>query len=355
MLKIKNISKFVIFIFLSIAIVFLIIYSDICKIGIERGIMLCGNVIIPSLFPFTVCILIIMKMDFRLENKFLSKVLRCIFGQNFDMFFTMLFSFVAGYPIGCKLINELYLQNKIDIKTANIMQMYCVNAGPAFIISAVGVGVLHSEKIGIILFVSHIASSLIIAFFTAKFTKINFKKNTLKIEKNKNFSEIFVNASADAAASVMSICVYVILFSCSNSYLVYFLKDVPIFKNIVYFTEVTSSITFTKNIVFISFLLGFSGLSIWCQIFSISKNAKPNFKLFVLGRMLHGGISALLTCTFLRIFNIKQSVFSNAQNYQIKTSYGNIALSISLLIMLIVLSIYIYSKNCSGKLLDDVI
>ncbi len=350
-------KKFKIFTFALtvIAISVLLVFSEVCKSGIERGMLICGNVIIPSLFPFTVCILIIVNLKLTLKNKFVSKILKTVFGQNFDMFCVMIFSFIGGYPIGCKLIDELYTQEKIDIKTANLMQMYCVNAGPAFIITAVGTGILNSKNLGIVLFASHIGASVLIAIFLSRFTRNHLKENTSEKEKINSFSELFVNSVSSAASSVMGICCYVLLFSVINSFLVYFFGDIPILKNIIFFTEVTSGITYTQNVFLISFLLGFSGISIWCQILTLSKNAKPDFKLFVFGRILHGALSSLLTFIILKLFKIKQNTISNHLLNGKKIFYTDFALAISLALMLIVLLIYIFSENYSRNLKDDMI
>ena len=351
----KGILKILITLFLISLITVLIIFSDVCKSGVERGLLICGNVIIPSIFPFSVCVLFILNMNISINSKRLSKVLNKFLGQNFDMFVVSIFSLIGGYPIGCKLVNELYTQQKIDKKTANIMQMYCVNAGPAFIITAVGSGILNSKTVGLILFFSHLTSTLIITTVCGKFTRKNLKTVNFKTNNIKTLAEIFVSSTSNAASSVINICIYVILFSVLNSYIAYFLGDIPILKNMLFFTEVTSALTYTKNAVFIAFLLGFAGISVWCQIFSVSKEAKPDFKLFVLGRFLHGGLSSAITYFLLKVFKIKQNVFSNLLNNSVKICYDDISVSFSLAIMIIVLLIYIYSKNSSRKLLDDVI
>lgn len=355
MLKRKSIFKIAVFLLSMTAITLMLIFPDICKSGVSRGMLICGNVIIPAIFPFMVCILLIIKTELSVKNKFFSKILYVVFGQNFDLFKVFVFSMIGGYPIGAKLINELCSQGKIDLKTANIMQMYCVNAGPAFIISAIGNGIFKSTTIGVILFAAHISASALIAIFTRKFIQKIF--NNIKIDrKNKyTFSENFVLSTADAASSVMCICTYVILFSVLNSYIVYFFEDIPILKNIIYFTEVTSGVTYTNNVVFVSFLLGFAGISIWCQIFSLSDKAKVNFKLFILGRLLHGSISSVITLIILKIFKVAKTTVSNNTLSSSKLFYDNIYLSISLTIMLIVLCIYIYSKNYSRKIIEDMI
>ncbi len=351
----KNIFKKFLVLILLFSTIVLISFSNICKSGVQRGMLICANVIIPSLFPFLVCILCLINMNINLKNKFISKLIFFCFGQNFELFLLMLFSMVGGYPVGCKLINRLYAQEKLSKKCANIMQMYCINAGPAFIITAIGNGVLGNKAFGIILFFSHIFASIIIAICMSKSMKKFCKCNNVVTPKNTNFADMFVKSTADAAQSIITICIYIILFSVINSYLIYFLNDIPILKYIFYFTEVTTSITKTKNIYLISFLLGFSGFSIWCQIFSLSKNAKIDLKLFILGRILHGGISCIITYLILKIFKITNAVYSNSIIKHTQIFYSNVAVSFSLLVMLIVLLIYIYSKNSCRNIIDDMI
>lgn len=349
--KFKASATFITFVFMAV----LLIFSDICKTGIKRGIIICGNVIIPSLFPFMVCVLFLINMNITVKSNFVSKMLYNIFGHSFEMFCVMLFSMIGGYPVGCKMINEMFKVNKIDKKTAHIMQLYCVNAGPAFIVSAVGCDILNSKTVGIILFLSHISYSLLAAIFASKFMRKSFNTNEIGFTKAKSYSEIFVNSVSEASASIISICSYVILFSCFNICVDRIFKNINAVKYINGLIEVTSGVFYTKNIVFISFLLGFSGISIWCQIFSLSKNVKVDLKLFVLGRILHGCTSCIITYIILKVFNISVTVFSNFRSVDKKIFYNNAALSISLAIMIIVLMIYIYTKNCSGKLVKDMI
>ncbi len=348
-------SKFLSAFCVVIFIVLIIVFPEISSQGVSRGLLISANVIIPSLFPFMVCVLMLIKSGFSVKNGFVNNILYAIFGHNFDMFFVFLLSMLGGYPVGARLINEQHGQNIIDKKTADIMLTYCVNAGPAFVICAVGSGMLGSYKIGVILLFSHIVVSVILAAVCG----IELRRHNCLYKAApptiKNFSENFVVSVADASASVLKICSFAILFSGLNAYLDYFFGDMPILKNIVYFTEVTSAVTKTKNIVFISFLLGFSGVSIWCQIFAISGGRKINFWRFCLGRILHGFISALITKLIINVFDIKISTFSNNIGFKNEVLYSDIAVSISLAIMLIMLFVFIYTKNSSGKIQKDVI
>ena len=333
----------------------LIINPEISQNAIKNGLFISANVIIPTLFPFMFCVCMIIKYGFTLKNKFINKILFKIFGHNFDMFFVFLLSLLGGYPVGASLLTELKKRNIIDEKSQNIMLTYCVNAGPAFVVSVIGVNVLGSKTIGVLLLTSHIIASFLMAVVCGLLLKRqNFKSN--KIYPNtKKFAEIIVESVNTATGNILKICSFITVFFAINAYLDLYFSNIPIIKYISFFTEVTSAVYRTKNITFISFLLGFAGLSIWFQIFSICNGKKINIITFALSRVLHGGISVVITKILLNVFEIKISTYSNNISVIKNNSYSGITLSISMTIMIIVFISYLYSKNNSGKILNDVI
>lgn len=348
-------SKICSYIIVACFIVLIIVFPDISSHGVSRGLLISANIIIPSLFPFMVCILLLLRTGFSIRNRVINNVLYAIFGHDFNMFFVFLLSMLGGYPVGARLINEQYNQNLIDKRTADIMLMYCVNAGPAFVISVVGGGVFNSQKIGNILFLSHITASLVIAIFCNKALKKVNCQYKVSVKNVKTFSQNFVESVADASESIIKICSFILLFSSLNSYIDFFFSDVAIIKYISYFTEVTYAITKTKNIFFTAFLLGFSGISIWCQIFALSSGYRINFLRFVFGRILHGVISASITKILIDVCDIKITTFSNNISFKNDMLYSNTALFFAMLVMLIVLLTFIYTKNNSGKIVNDMI
>lgn len=349
-IKSKGLSIF----FTFTILVLIMIFPDISKAGVSRGLVLSSTVIIPSLFPFMVCVMIFIKRGLNLKNKLINRILYKLFGHNFEMFFIFLLSMLGGYPVGAKLISEMYKQKQINEKAANIMLTYCVNAGPAFIISVVG-SAFGSQKVGILLLISHLSTSIIIALISAKRIKklnLEYKKS---IKKSVDFSTCLIESVKDSTESILAICSFVILFSAIVSYFDYFFYNMTIIKNISLFFEVTSAIYKTKNIYLISFLLGFSGTSIWCQIFALLKNIKINIIRFSLGRILHGAISFLITKILFNIFKIKVSTFSNNISFKTEYLYSDITMFVSIGLMFVVLLIFIYTKNNSGKFIDNVI
>ena len=323
----------------------------VCTEGAVKGLLLSGRVIIPSLFPFTACVLFIMKsgglnlLDF--ANPFTKRVFR-LSPQQFSL---MLLSFIGGYPVGGKLLNEAVKSGKISKENAGIMLNYCVNAGPAFIVLAVGGGILGSKKIGYLLLLAHIISSLILSLVFGHFIK---NDNTDSENTAESFSpaDNFVVSVCEAASAIFSVCAYVILFSTVNEYMNCLSEKISVLKYISPLLEVTNAVTGMRNIVIIAFLLGFAGVSVWCQIISMGKLIKINFAVFTLSRTAHGVLSAVITALLLKVFGIAVTVSASVKY---TPTYNGIVLSLSMLSMVIVLIISLFSKKRTGNILKDIV
>lgn len=297
--------------------------------GAKRGIEISLQIIVPSLFPFMffICLLV-------------SSV------KKLNVLTVYLLSAIGGYPIGTKLANELFKEAKISKKTAEIMPCFCFNAGPGFIVSAIGYGIFGSKKTGAILLFSHLFSSFIIMLVFLIFIKEK-SHSTIKAN-NMPLSEKIISSAKAASLSTLSICGYIIIFSV----VAVFLKNTGFF---VLLLEISNSVTLTKNIYIISFLLGFGGFCIWMQIFAVSSDFKINIKLFSVSRIIHGAISALMTFISVKVLNINLDTVSTIKKSPVLREKSGLFLSVSLLIMLVVLIIQLRNKIYSGNLKKDIV
>ncbi len=330
---------------------FIVTEPEICGNGAAEGIVLSGRVIIPSLFPFTVCVLFLMKSGALGILNFADSFTRRLFGISAQNFSAMLFSFIGGYPTGAKLLNESVRQRKISPENAGVLLCCCVNAGPAFVILAVGSSTLGSRKAGYILLAAHIISALILSFLMRFFIK---KENTISQNAHMqiSISDNFVSSVSDAAASVMTVCAYVILFSVISSYIDKLSENISFLRYISPLLEVTNGVQNMRNIPAISFLLGFAGISIWCQVISVGSLIKFNFPLFAAARILHGLLSSGICMLLLKFFRITLSV---SAGISFKANYGGTALTVSMASMLILLIISLFRKKDTGNLLNDIV
>lgn len=332
-------------------IILVIIKPEVCTGGASQGLLLAGRVIIPSLFPFTACVLFIMKSGGLGLFVFAAPFTKRVFHISPELFSLMLLSFIGGYPVGAKLLNEAVKSGKLSPENAGMMLNYCVNAGPAFIVLAVGEGIIGSKSVGYILLAAHIISSLILSVFFGFFVTEDSSEPNLKTSKG-NVSDNFVFSVSEAADAVFSVCAYVIFFSTITAYIRFYSQKLPFIEIISVLLEITNAVTHINNIIIISFLLGFAGICIWCQILSVGRLIKLNLTVFALSRIAHGIISSVICALFLKLFGI--ALTASAQ-IKFSPTISGIALSLSMASMVIVLLISFFSEKRTGNILRDIV
>lgn len=332
---------------LILAFAFLIIFKPtVCTNSALSGILLCGNIIIPTIYPFTFCVLFIKNSGALRFLKPLNNLTNRIFGLNYYEFAIFLLSLIGGYPLGARLLADSKLE-----KTP-IMINYCVNAGPAFIILAIGKGVFNSAKIGWILFFSHISSSLIIALFSKRKFKFSSPPKT---EKSLNCVDNFVTSAAAAAQTIINICSVVIIFSVVSGYIGLFSQSFKPLYFLGLLCEITNSVFKCNNVLTVSFLLGFAGFGIWSQIFSILKLQKINYAIFMVFRLIHGFLSAVITLILLKVLKLTAYTLSNGIGFVFLPFTNGPIVAFSLVITGIVLIISLYGKKYVGNLMEDIV
>ncbi len=324
---------FIGFITIILMILFILFPSVQIK-GVINGLILCSDVIIPSLFPFTALSLFLFGSGFiSFLEPLIEKTANLLFkisGRNLGIF---LVSFVGGFPVGARLIEEEYKSGNITKKLGENMLGYCVNSGPAFIIIGVGSAVLCSKELGVMLFISNLLASLFIAFLLRFFNKQIIKSDVSKVKANP-LSDIFVESTAKASSSIIGICGFVILFSA----LIEVIKELPV-QNVIKnalcsLLEVTNGTTiYSKKIYIIAFLLGFAGFSVHFQILSVLKTLKPNYIKFLLFRVLHGVFTTTFFYLALKIHPVSLPVINGNINFSGAISSISLPFAASLVLL----------------------
>jgi len=320
-LRLDNKAKII-----NIHIVILIIIIGFCLLrfpavvssGITNGLYLCSGVIIPSLFPFMVL------SSFLVKSGFCTK-----FGFLFEPFTRLLFklpgcaagvifmSLIGGFPVGAKMTYELVENHQITMAQARRMMLFCINAGPAFVINAVGFAMLGSSKVGVILFASLCITSILIGIVTSvmdTYEDLSPMFKTPLNAKDKSLAYAFTNSASDGAQAIFSVCVWVILFSCLGS----LISLIPINENtsisLKCILEVTSgckAAAGTFDIPVIAFILGWSGLCVHCQILQYLQGVGVNIMHFFIARLASGTVASFVCAQLLEMFPCDVQTFSS--------------------------------------------
>lgn len=317
-----KINYWVIFLIFSCAF---LIMSEQARQGIVQGISICSGVIIPSLFPFLALLGFFVHSDlgelFGNKTKGLTQKLFKLSPASGSVIFL---SLIGGYPIGAKMTTKLNEAGLISNEDSKRLLCFCVNAGPAFVVSAVGNFMLGSKKAGVMLFIALTISSLTIGIVLGLFSKKNksyISKNTLNKRKQNSISEIFIQSVSDASAGIINICSWVLLFTCITSIITKLIFSSKINDIIIYITEVTSAsqkAASIGNIVLLSAILGFGGLCVHMQILPDIKKSGIRFTSFFVSRIAHSILSSLFTYLLFKIFPYESIVLTCSDSYIIK-------------------------------------
>jgi len=195
----------------------LLVWPQAVATGVSRGLSICGSVMIPSLFPFLVLAGFIVRsgMSGTLGRR-LERPTRFLFGLPGCCGAAILVSMIGGYPAGGVAIRELLEQKAITEAQARRMLRFCVNGGPAFVVSAVGAGLLGSVQKGLMLFAAQITASLLLG--VAGRRKLEKELPQVKVKaKHVPAAAAFVESVNGACRSLLYICGFVVLFAAALS------------------------------------------------------------------------------------------------------------------------------------------
>ena len=324
-----NLKKYL-FTFLSILFVItLLIFSENNFISSSTGLNIFINNIFPSLFPFLVATEILYNSNFiHIVEKYTKNIFQKLFNIPPKAAIVIILGFISGYPIGAKLTANLKKDKYITQAEAERLLSFTNNASPIFVISTIGISIFGKKTIGITLLFIQILSSILVGIIF-RFWKYNDKEyidySYLSLNEDTNLKiipstvEIFINSIKNAVFTVLQIGGFVIIFSVILS----ILKSTGILNTLAYLLsfigipesyslaliyglfEISNGMNLIKNIIAYnnivslivsSFILGFGGISILFQIYSLIYKEHISIKPYICGKLLQACFSVILTC-----------------------------------------------------------
>lgn len=303
--------------------------------GAREGLNLCASIVIPSLFPFLVVCALVVNTGLAQRIGFLFEpVTRKVFKLPGSAAAVLMMGIIGGYPIGAKATAALKKRGALSEEEGNRLLSFCINSSPAFIIGAVGTGMLHSADAGMLLYAAHICASLLLGIVLGFFHRSSGKKTPRQAVKNRPVSESFVYSVTDSAQSMLYICAFVVLF-CALTFILnaagflggaaeFLSKVFPALpdsadffnKAIIGLLEVTNGCAAASSggglaaLLLISAMLSWSGLSVHFQIMASIGNSGLSARLFILTRILHIIFSVGLTLLFFHFYPVAVPTFA---------------------------------------------
>jgi sporulation integral membrane protein YlbJ len=237
--------------------------------------------------------------------------------------------FVAGYPMGAKIIRQLLDADTLSPSEAQKMLCFSNNCGPLFIVGTVGSLMLNNTSIGYFLLVIHLLSALLISLIFSSYGNCSVRKN--HITRHEGSSPIKLSALLnDAVKNAMDtlVCIggFIIFFSVIasiistspiiiyiiNSDLVHSISPGISSSIITGLLELSNGINKLCNLnmvsiyrlALISFMISFGGLCIHFQTSYVLGNCHFSLGIYVIAKLMQAFLSFILVCFFYPLYSL---------------------------------------------------
>lgn len=343
-------------VFKLILIVIMIIcaacFTKECTKGALNGIYFCAEVLVPSIFPFMVISVFVVKSGVSaMLGKYLDKITRTLFGLSGRCGTVILLSVIGGYPVGARGLTQLCEQGELDEDSAKKAAYFAVGAGPGFLLSFVGVRLLNSFEVGACILGAQVVSVIILGIANKYIFRETRSYISIK-EIKKDYSSLtdaVVESTVNATYGILEMCGMVVAFSAVGNVIRSLVESDVTGKYVDILLEVTTAcntLAKDRNILLIAFSVGFAGLCVHFQIFQALKDIRINKAVFFVYRIMQGLITALFTYIFIHAFKVTLPVFSSVQDTELSLSSS--VLGSGLLVLCGVCFLYSIKKNKYG-------
>ena len=130
------------------------------------GLILFGTKVAPALFPFFFFTGILTRLGAAESvGKIMRRPLAALYNVPGCGGYVWGMSILSGYPVGAKLVRELYDGGEIDSRQAVAITSFTSTSGPLFIVGTVAASMFNCARMGYILLAIHFAAALINGFF----------------------------------------------------------------------------------------------------------------------------------------------------------------------------------------------
>lgn len=308
----------------------LVMFSDTNLEAAKYGLALWATSVVPSLFPFFVATELLCNTNIiYIAGKYLKNIVKKIFNVPGEGAIALIMGIISGYPTGAKVIVNLKEKEILSREEAERLLAFTNNSGPLFILGTIGISFLNDKKIGYILLITHILACLTVGYIFRNWKKDKqrvfniYKTDSLK--KNisiSEFGEILGNSIKKSIGTILNIGGFIVIFSVIISILetskafelllnltnMIGLQGeiiVGIFKGILELTNGAKAVSLLGisdfNIAILAFLIGFGGISVMLQVYSIIAKEKISIKPYIYGKLLQGILAFLYTIIFLTL------------------------------------------------------
>ncbi|WP_295086962.1 hypothetical protein [Ruminococcus sp.] len=329
--------------------------------AVYSSVLRCINVVIPSLFAMMAISSIIVRSGITESlPRWFGRISRFIFGMNEAEFPIFSFGMFAGYPVGVKMLCELYSKGRISKRRAELLSGVCFGAGPAFIFGCLSSKFWNSERIGMLIFISTISANIVMAIGVSFLLRRTDEKKPSTCRSVSITVEMLNDCVIQSGRVMAEICLMIVGFAVFNAFLVrtgIMATSGKLVAKLLYIDSSSGStlipalidITNAGSVAggcqllpCISGLVSFGGLCVFIQLRTLTAG-KFSLKPFIIMRAA-AALMSFVICHFLIPYFIFGEAVEVASVKVSERGADSVISSIMLIIMVIMLMLE-YGKN----------
>ncbi|MBO5043148.1 MAG: hypothetical protein J6D87_09295 [Clostridia bacterium] len=291
-----------------------------------RGLSLCAETVIPSLFPFMVLSeLLVASGAGEALGRLLAKPMKWLFGLSGAGCSAVVLGSMCGFPIGASTAVALYDKNVISKRECEHLLTFSNHPSSAFLVTAVGVSLFQDRRLGLILYLVVLGSAFFMGFILRFF--LRGKECDGASGEHPHFPSglhpggitMLTDAVSHAAVNMLTVSAYVVFFSALTGVIATALSDMghitpTLFACICGFFELSGGVSASAGlatqtssvllpIVLTAMIAGWSGLSVHCQILSLCGGRGLSFKPYFIAKALQSILCGLLMWGILSVMD----------------------------------------------------
>ena len=300
-------------IFLRSATILFCVFMLLCAVvfpaeaaeSIMSSLSLAVRRVVPSLFVFSALAALFARIGLFTRAGRLGR----LFGLSPACTAVALCGLLCGFPTSAVCAHALWESGEADAGEMRAVLPFCSNAGMAFVVGAVGGGLLGRRRAGYMLFLMQTVLSIV---FILLFCRSKSVAAMLPVRaKKESLSHALVASVSAAGGAMLAVCAFIAFFGAAADMICLVFPSVPPLLRAVIcsFFEISrgcaefsgaAELSPLLRYVGVAFALGFSGVSVACQISErtgeISLSILPYLAkklIFGLAMAASGGIFAI--------------------------------------------------------------
>lgn len=293
-------------IFLTLTLIIFLFNLDIVINSTLSASYLFITKVFVSIFPFIILSDILFYFNYDLFlKKIFGNIISKLFNVSKSTSIIYVLSILTSHPTNSVYIKEMLDRKEIDENDINKILLTTYFPSIAFVIGTIGIGIYHSIKTGVFLYLTILIKNILIGIFLRG---KNLSKEIQSIKKNNITLQEAISNSIIKGINISytilgNIIIFTIIVNLLNNYLNI---NSTILSLISGMLEMTSGIFMISNlninlsqkILLTSFILNFSGLSIIFQTTSILNKYKINIKKILIIKLI---FSIMILLIFLEV------------------------------------------------------